>query len=144
MLSKMQDCLLHRNSMERCIIRNELLLRPSILSTSPLFFFGHFHGFSTKSAKKQTRYHIIISYVVYIRKKSSEKSFGAIILQFSPCFCKSNFASFYTKKQEAILFSLHFLRYFLKNRIKPPKKFTFCWDNIDKTVQIQVGILTAF
>ena len=32
----------------------------------------------------------------------------------------------------------------LKNRIKPPKKFTFCWDNIDKTVQIQVGILTAF
>ena len=128
MLSKMQDCLLHRNSMERCIIRNELLLRPSILSTSPLFFFGHFHGFSTKSAKKQTRYHIIISYVVcaqkrnniiisyvvYIRKKSSEKSFGAIILQFSPCFCKSNFASFYTKKQEAILFSFTFSKIFFE------------------------------
>lgn len=48
------------------------------------------------------------------------------------------------KNKRPFFFLLHFLRYFLKNRIKPPKKFTFCWDNIDKTVQIQVGILTAF
>ena len=77
-------------------------------------------------------------------KKVLKNLLALLFYKFSPCFCKSNFASFYTKNKRPFFFLLHFLRYFLKNRIKPPKKFTFCWDNIDKTVQIQVGILTAF
>ena len=48
---KMQDCLFARNSMERCI-RNELLLRPSILSTSPLLLSRSFSWFFRQNLQK--------------------------------------------------------------------------------------------
>ena len=77
-------------------------------------------------------------------KKVLKNLLALLFYSFLHAFASRILPLFIQKNKRPFFFLLHFLRYFLKNRIKPPKKFTFCWDNIDKTVQIQVGILTAF
>ena len=66
-------------------------------------------------------------------KKVLKNLLSLLFYNFPHTFASRILPLFIQKNKRPFFFLLHLLRYFLKNRIKPPKKFTFFWANIDKT-----------